>query len=173
MPTNGQTGLVIPVPTADALLAAVGAQYPGTVREGVPAHVTLLYPFVAAAELDERVSSAVGALLAEQAPMPVRFAECYRREGFVALRPDPIDGLTELTSKAHRRWPDVVPYGGVYRDVEPHLTVAMRCSEETAVTIEQEVTAQLPISAELCEAWLLVFEGQWMLQGRFEFGGHH
>ncbi len=170
MPTNGQTGLVIPVPAADALLASVGARYPGTVREGVPAHVSLLYPFVAAAQLDERVTSVLGELLAEQAPMPVQFAECCREDGFVALRPDPIDGLTELVSKTHRRWPDVVPYEGVYGDVEPHLTVAMRCSEETAVAIEQEVTAQLPISAELREAWLVAFEGRWTLRGRFEFG---
>jgi hypothetical protein len=40
------------------------------------------------------------------------------------------------------------------------------------VTIEQEVTAELPISAELREAWLLAFEGQWRLRGQFEFGGH-
>lgn len=173
MPTNGQTGLVVPVPAANALLAAVGAQYPGTVREGVPAHVSLLYPFVAAAELDEQVADALGELLAEQTPMPVQFAECYRHDGFVALRPDPIDGLHELVKKTRHRWPDVVPYEGVYGDVEPHLTVAMRCSEETALAIEQEVTAQLPISAELREAWLVAFEGQWTLRGQFKFGASH
>ncbi len=133
MPTNGQTGLVIPVPTADALLASVGARYPGTVREGVPAHVSLLYPFVPAADLDERVPSALGELFDKQVPMRVEFVECYRRGGFVALRPDPIDGLVELLSKTHRRWPDVVPYEGLYGDVEPHVTVALRASEEAAV----------------------------------------
>lgn len=172
MPTHGQTGLVIPVPTADALLTAVGARYPGTVRAGVPAHVSLLYPFVAAAELDERVTIALGELLAEQPPMRVQFAECYRRDGFVALRPDPIDGLKDLVSETRRRWPDVMPYEGVYGDVEPHLTVAMRCSAQVAVTIEQEVTAELPISAELREAWLVAFEGQWTLRGQFKFSGH-
>jgi hypothetical protein len=173
MPTNGQTGLVIPVPTADALLASVGARYPGTVREGVPAHVSLLYPFVPAAELDERLTSALAELFDEQVPMLVGFVECYRRGGFVALRPDPIDGLTELLSKTHRRWPDVVPYEGLYGDVEPHLTVALRASEEAAVTIEQEATAELPIAAELREAWLLAFEGRWKLRGQFEFHGSH
>jgi len=173
MPTSGQTGLVIPVPAADALLASVGARYPGTVREGVPAHVSLLYPFVAATGLDERVTSTLGELLAKQAPMPLQFTECYRQNGFVALRPDPMDGLTELVDKTHRQWPEVVPYEGVYGDVEPHLTVTMRCSAETAVTIEQEVTAELPISAELREAWLVAFEGQWTLRGRFEFGTGH
>ncbi|MGH3845329.1 MAG: 2'-5' RNA ligase family protein [Pseudonocardiaceae bacterium] len=170
MPTNGQTGLVIPVPAADPLLTLVETRHPGTVRQGVPAHVSLLYPFIDAAELDEQVSRALSELFIEQAPMLVEFVECYRRGGFVALRPAPIVELTELTRKAHDRWPDVVPYEGVYGDVEPHVTVATRASEETAMTIEQEVTEQLPISAELREAWLVAFEGRWALRGRFEFG---
>lgn len=170
MPTNGQTGLVIPVPAADALLASVETRHPGTVRQGVPAHVSLLYPFVGAAELDERVTQAVNELVAGHQPMPVDFVECYRRGGFVALRPHPIDGLTELTSKTRDRWPDVVPYEGVYGDVEPHLTVATRAPEEAAVTIERDVSEQLPISAELREVWLVAFEGRWALRGRFEFG---
>ncbi|MGH3366947.1 MAG: 2'-5' RNA ligase family protein [Nocardioidaceae bacterium] len=161
---------MIPVPAADGLLASVGARYPGTVREGVPAHVSLLYPFVAAAQLNESVTSALGELFADQAPIPVQFADCYRRSGFVALRPDPIDGLTKLINQTRRRWPDVVPYEGLYGDVEPHVTVTLRASEETAVTIEREVTTELPISAELREAWLVAFEGRWSLRGRFEFG---
>jgi hypothetical protein len=170
MPTHGHTGLVIPVPAAEALLASVRARYPGTVRDGVPAHVSLLYPFVVGAELDERVITALNELFVGQVSIPVDFMECYRRGGFVALRPDPGDDLKELMSKTRRRWPDVVPYEGVYGDVEPHLTIATRCSEETAGRIEQEVTADLPICAELREAWLLAFEGQWISRGRFEFG---
>jgi 2'-5' RNA ligase superfamily len=173
MPTPGHSALVIPVPAADALLASVAARHPGIVREGMLAHVSLLYPFVAVNELDERVTSTLGELLVEQVPMPVEFVECYHRGGFVAVRPDPIEGLTELVSATRRQWPEVVPYGGIYGDVEPHVTVAMCSSEEMAVAIEQEVSAQLPISAELREAWLVVFEGQWTLRGRFEFRAGH
>ncbi|PZS26122.1 MAG: hypothetical protein DLM61_19005 [Pseudonocardiales bacterium] len=122
MPTHGRTGLVIPVPAADALLASVGARYPGTVRAGLPAPVSLLYPFVVAAELDERVTTALHELFVEQVPIPVDFVECYRRGGFVALRPEPSDRLRELIARTWRRWPDVVPYEGVYGDVEPHVT---------------------------------------------------
>jgi 2'-5' RNA ligase superfamily len=169
MPTNGRTGLVIPVPAADGLLEWVEARHPGSVRQGVPAHVSLLYPFIGMAELDERDTEALSELFIGQAPMRVGFVECYRRGGFVALRPDPIEGLTELTNKTRRRWPDVVPYEGLYGDVEPHLTVALDTSEETARTIEREVTEQLPILAELGEAWLLAFEGRWMVRERFKF----
>jgi hypothetical protein len=171
MPTHGRTGLVIPIPAADALLGSVGARYPGTVRAGLPAHVSLLYPFVVAAELDERVTTALHELFVEQVPIPIDFVECYRRGGFVALRPESSDGLKELMTRTWCRWPDVVPYEGVFGDVEPHVTVATRCSEQTAARIKQEVTAELPICAELREAWLLAFEGQWILRDRFEFGG--
>lgn len=173
MPRNGQTALVIPVPAADALLASVGVGYPETVREGVPAHVSLLYPFVPAAELDERVIKALGELLAEQGPMLVEFGECYHRGGFVAVRPDPLEGLTELVSTVRRRWPQVVPYEGRYGDVEPHVTLAVDASEETAVRIEQEVSAQLPISAELRKAWLVAFEDRWRVRGRWELSAGH
>jgi 2'-5' RNA ligase superfamily len=169
MPTPGRTGLVIPVPAADALLGSVGARYPGTVRAGLPAHVSLLYPFVVAAKLDERVTTALHELFVEQVPIPVDFVACYRRGGFVALHPAPSDHLKELMARIWRRWPDVVPYEGAYADLEPHVTIAMRCSEQLAVRIEQEVTAELPIRAELREAWLLAYGGQWILRNRFEF----
>ncbi|MGH3722374.1 MAG: hypothetical protein ACRDRI_26745 [Pseudonocardiaceae bacterium] len=68
---------MIPVPAADALPASVRTQHPGTVRESVLAHVSLLYPFVAAAELDERVSGALGELLAGRVPMLMKFGQRY------------------------------------------------------------------------------------------------
>lgn len=116
-------------------------------------------------------TSALHELFVEQVPIPIDFVECYRRGGFVALRPESSDGLKELMTRTWCRWPDVVPYEGVFGDVEPHVTVATRCSEQTAARIKQEVTAELPICAELREAWLLAFEGQWILRDRFEFGG--
>lgn len=170
MPNEGQTGVVIPVPAADALLTSVAARFPGVVREGVPSHVSVQYPFVAAGELDDRVSGALAELFARQRPMPVKFAECRRRGGFVYLCPEPIEELAELTNKVRQRWPQVAPADGLHDEVGPHLTVAMRASKETAEMIEREVIVALPISTELAEAWLVAFDGRWVLRGRFEFG---
>jgi hypothetical protein len=69
------------VPAADALLGLVESRHPGTVREGVPAHVSLLYPFVGVAELDEQVTRGLSELVADQEPMRVEFADRYRRGG--------------------------------------------------------------------------------------------
>ena len=170
MPYEGQTGVVIPVPETDALLASVAARFPGVVREGVPSHVSVQYPFLAAGELDDRVTGTLAELFAGQRPMPVTFAECRRRGGFVYLRPDPIDRLVELTTQVRQRWPEMAPSGGLDDEVGPHVTVAMRASEQDATTIEREIIAALPISTELREAWLVAFDGRWVLRGQFEFG---
>ena len=170
MPYEGQTGVAIPVPAANALLASVADRFPGVVREGVPAHVSVQYPFVTAGELDDRVTAMLAELFAGQPPIPVTFAQCRRRGGFVYLPADPIDEVAQLTARLRRQWPHVVPDAGLDDEVGPHLTVAMRASEETAERIQRDVVEALPISAELAEAWLVAFEGKWVLRERFEFG---
>jgi 2'-5' RNA ligase superfamily len=170
MPSEGQTALAIPVPAADPLLASVAARFPGVVREGVPSHVSVQYPFLAASELDGEVIGALSELFGGQRPIPVTFATCHRLGGFVYVRPNPIDGLAELAVRVRQRWPEVAPPEGWDGEVGPHLTVAMRASEQTADTIEREVATALPISAELREAWLVTFDGRWALREQFEFG---
>lgn len=171
MPTEGQTGVAIPVPEADPLLAAVAMRFPEAVRQGVPAHVSVLYPFLPAEKLDDRVISGLSELFAGQPAMSVTFGACHRSGEFVALRPEPIEGLEELVSDARRRWPEVLPYEGLYGGVEPHVTVALHTTEERAAVVESEIVPEwLPISAELREAWLLIFNGRWTVRQRFELG---
>lgn len=169
MPYEGKTGVVIPVPEADALLASVAARFAGVVREGVPAHVSVQYPFVAVGQLDDRVIASLSELFAVQKPIPVTFAECRRSGGFVYLCPDPAEDLAKLTAQLREQWPDVAFPAGADDEVGQHLTVAMRASEQAAEAIEQQVIAALPIPAELREAWLVAFESRWTLRGRFEF----
>ncbi|WP_340672107.1 2'-5' RNA ligase family protein (plasmid) [Saccharopolyspora sp. ID03-671] len=166
----GQTGIVIPVSEGQPLLDAVAERFPDAVRTGVPAHLSLLYPFVPAAELDEHVVSTLTSIFAQHEPLSVKFAGIVRSDGFVALRPEPADRVEALASAVRSRWPDVVPYDGRY-DAEPHLTVAMQTTEDRAGSIERELLpGWVPLSAELREAWLVEFDGQWQLRSRFILG---
>ena len=88
MPTQGRTGLVIPVPAADELLDEVRARHPGAVRD-VRAHVSVLYPFLDAAELDESVTGSLSAVFGQHEPTEVRFTTPHRQPGFVGLLPEP------------------------------------------------------------------------------------
>jgi hypothetical protein len=47
----------------------------------------------------------------------------------------------------------------------------MLTSQDTALAIEREVAQELPITAELREAWLgAIDDGAWSLRGQFQFG---
>lgn len=172
MPRDGQTGVVVLVPPADAVLTAVAQQYPEAVRDGIPAHVSLLYPFLHADELDENVLRALSELLAQSGPMTVTLDEVQRQDDFVALRPNPITGLRELSAAMQRRWPDVVPYDGRFGDVDPHVTVALHTTAERARAIaEQIVPPLLPIAAELRDVWLVAYSGgRWTVRQKFALG---
>lgn len=160
------------VPPADAVLSAVAQQYPEAVRDGVPAHVSLLYPFLPADELDEDVINALSDLLAQSGPMTVALDEVQRQDEFVALRPDPITGLRELSAAVQARWPDVVPYDGRFGDVDPHVTIALHTTAERATTIAEQIVPPLvPISAELRDVWLVAYSGgRWTVRQKFVLG---
>lgn len=171
MVSQGRTGVVVPVPAADALLAMVAERFPDAVREGVPAHVSVLYPFMDADLLDEQVISTLRAVFADLAPVQVEFDECARDTGFVYLRPNPVAPLQALTAALQQEWPRLVPYEGRYAVTEPHVTVAMGLSEDNAARVQREVAARLPLAARVDQAWLVAFDGQWQLRQRFDFTG--
>lgn len=171
MPRDGRTGLVIPVPAADEALAWVSGWYPEAVRDGVPAHLSLLYPFLAAGDLDAGVLTALREVFDHQPPMRVVLSRCRRRGGFVYLVPEPVAPLRDLIGALRSDWPAPVAHRGLGEEVEPHVTVAMGVAERTAAVIQREASESLPLTVELSEAWLVVLRGRWRLHGRFAFGG--
>ncbi|MHA6798789.1 2'-5' RNA ligase family protein [Bounagaea algeriensis] len=169
MAREGLTGLVLPVPEADPVLTTVSQGYPEAVRD-VPAHISLLYPFLDADALDEQHINMLDDIFRTQPPVPVTLSECRRQEdGFVYL-PATNDELTTLTETVRARWPEAVPHERRANVAEPHVTVAMQAPEESATRIQATVTAALPMVTVLQEAWLVVFSGtRWHVREHFSF----
>jgi hypothetical protein len=172
MPVEGRTGVVIPVPGADLLLARAATRSDG-VRPGVPAHVSLLYPFVPVAELHDSALGELGEVFERQTALDVEFDRCRRRDNFVFLQPSPLQPVMDLVDELRQRWPDVVPYEGRYgHQVEPHLTITLGADAAQATAVEDLVATELPLAATLREAWLVATrDGQWTLHERFPFQG--
>ncbi len=169
MAREGVTGLVLPVPEADPVLTTVSQGYPEAVRD-VPAHISLLYPFLAADSLDEQHINTLDHIFRMQTPVPLTLAECRRQEdGFVYL-PAASDELTALVETVRARWPEAVPHERRGNVAEPHVTVAMQAPEESATRIQATVDAALPMVTVLQEVWLVVFSGdQWHVREHFAF----
>jgi hypothetical protein len=87
------------------------------------------------------------------------------------LQPEPSEPFRRLTAAVAEQWPETPPYGGVYAEVTPHLTVAHDVDEAAFFAVEREVTAQLPVRAWVEEAWLYSYDGErWRPRTRLPFG---
>lgn len=172
MPDEGQTGVVVLVPQAQPVLEDVAQRFPEAVRRGVPAHLSLLYPFLPDEECDDDVLAALSEILAQSGPQTVQLSECERSEDFAALRPEPLEPLRALSESVRQRWPHVVPYDGRFGDVDPHVTVALHTTAERARVVAEEIAPpHLPITAELRDVWLVAFvDGRWTVRHQFELG---
>jgi 2'-5' RNA ligase superfamily protein len=134
----------------------------------MPAHVTILYPFLSPNAIARSVERDLELALAPFPPFRFRLVRVERFPGVLYLEPDPAHQFVELTSAVHARWPNHPPYGGAFADVIPHLTVVQgREPPELAHELEKA----LPIEAEASEVCLMAQRGRkWSLVRRFPLG---
>lgn len=148
-----RTALIVPVPEAESQVGDLRLAHDGSAARGVPAHVTILFPFLDTEELDE---AALADLISR---FPAFDFELDRVEQFpdgaTWLRPTPSRPFVDLTAAVWQRWPEHPPYEGLHDEVIPHLTLS-----ETPIDVRME----LPIAARAREVTLIEEEpsGQWI-----------
>jgi hypothetical protein len=154
-----RSALIAAVPEAEPVVAAIRLGHDWSAARGVPAHVTILFPFLPPDEIDE---SALLELFANFTAFDFDLDRLERFEdGHVWLRPDPAQRFADLTAAVWRRWPKCPPYEGAFDEVIPHLTVS-----DTPLDLDLE----LPIAARTHEITLIEEDepgGMWRTRARF------
>ena len=150
----GDTMLTIRIPEADPL-----------VRAGFPAHVTVLYPFLPTRRLDAATRGEVAALIARHPAFTLTFGEFARYPGVLYLDPWPHAPVTALLKDLTLRWPEAVPYRGIFGPgLAPHLTLANDegpATQDTAYdALEAELRPLLPLSSTVRSVQLIVWDGR-------------
>ncbi|MFF3013454.1 2'-5' RNA ligase family protein [Streptomyces sp. NPDC057939] len=145
MPTIGTTAVVIELPSAEVLLEAVAGVDPSLVRTGLPAHATVLYPFVPTADLDDDAERAVRRLAGSLPSVDLLLRRLVTEPGFVAVEATELDPVI----RAFRdEWPRVRPYGGRFGESPgAHVTLALGCDEAQARCVRDRVGELLPLRA--------------------------
>jgi hypothetical protein len=124
----------------------------------VPAHLSIVYPFAPPAEVDDcvltRLAAAIGTVHAFDCVFPLT---AWFGHDVLWLAPEPARPFRDLTTAVVAAFPAHQPYGGIYDDAVPHLTVGERRLGSTAdlVAGEHAVRGQLPIRARVDRAVLL------------------
>ncbi len=156
-----ETAVIVPVPAAEAVAGPRRAHFDPAASWGVPAHVTVLYPFVPPALVDERVLSAVAAAVRSVPAFDCEFGEIGRfGDEVLWLRPDPSRPFRDLTAALWRAFPEHPPYGGAYDEVTPHLTIAHGTGAPAFAAIEAELRGALPVRQRVERAVLLAGSAQ-------------
>lgn len=162
-----ETHLILPVPAAEPLVAAHRLRFDPSARAGVPAHITVLGPFIERGALRKDDLDALREIFAETASIEFALSRVARFEHALYLEPEPAEPVVALTEAVWRRWPDRPPYGGAHREIVPHLTVAVGASafDEVRYTLEP----RLPVWAVAREAWLIAqrADDTWAVHRRF------
>jgi 2'-5' RNA ligase len=141
----------------------------------VPAHVTVLYPFVTPESLDDAHVRRLTRLFDDVAP----FDFVLRRIGWfgekvVYLAPEPAAPFVALTEGVVREFPQHAPYGGAFDEIVPHLTIGDRGPVAELRSAADAVAPALPIRGRATEVWLMVGSsapGAWRVHTRFALGG--
>ena len=167
----GKSGVAIRIPLPPSL-AAVREAGEASARMGIPPHVTVLYPFVPAAELTPAVRSALAGIAADHRPFVATMGPPEIRDDMVWLVPRDQGPFLRLTASVHARWPEHPPYGGTHPDLIAHLLViqtADRLEREAARAAAMRVC---PFHAAVTELEVLTEddEGRWRLRWRLPLG---
>jgi hypothetical protein len=120
----GESALIVVVPEAEPLVGHLRARLDPAARIGVPAHVTVLYPFIPAEAITSTDLERVARLVRRATAFRFRLvaAKCF--PDTVYLEPEPAQPFVALTEAVVREFPQYPPYQGRYASVIPHLTVA-------------------------------------------------
>jgi len=161
-----------------APLEAIRWREVASARAGAPAHVTLLFPFAPAADLDDDILARAAAVIAGEAAFDVhlRHARIWDAgggapEGVVWLDPEPSAPFVRLTEALGRAFPEFPLYGGLHDTIVPHLTIATDDRRQLRA-VQAAAVRQLPFRRRVSWATLIVegADGRWRTRRRFPLG---
>ena len=142
-----QTALIIPVPEAERAVGRFRASLDQAASWGVPAHVTVLYPFLPPEQVDDGVRAVLREVVARVPRFDATLTHVDWFGDTVAwLAPQPDRPFRELTAAVWQQFPEAAPYAGAYTEVVPHLTIGHDAPRPVLQHAADAVAAYLPIT---------------------------
>jgi hypothetical protein len=168
-----ESTLLVPVPSADDSVAKLRKRLDPACRLGVPAHVSVLYPFAAPALLDDGAMERLSAIFARVGTFDFELSDVgWFDERVLYLAPEPASTFVGITNALVTGFPDYPPYGGEFPEVIPHLTLAEGAAAPRMRRAARRVQRHLPIRATAAEVWLMAPDGagHWHRHRSFPLG---
>ncbi len=169
-----ETALIIEVPAAEPIVGHHRARLDSNAALGIPAHITVLAPFMPAARLDDGTLARLASLCAavEAFDFELDHAGWF---GTTVLWLGPRDPLPfrRLTELVFGAFPEFPPFEGQFDDVVPHLTVGHERQVDELRAAELLMAPSLPVSGRASAVTLmreLSPGGRWQAHTAFPLG---
>jgi 2'-5' RNA ligase len=172
-----ETAVIVPVPAADAVVGTCRQALDHSAVWGVPAHVTVIYPFLPPDRIGDAVVDDLREVLTRVGSFDCVFSQvAWFGQEVVWLDPDPAEPFRALTELVWRRFPECPPYGGAHPEVVPHLTVgSTRLGDLSALRrAAVDVQTKLPVHGEIDRVRLIAGNtgvGSWRTVVDFPLAG--
>lgn len=169
-----ETGLILPVPAFEPFIRHHRTFNPAVSPEGVPAHLTLLYPFLPPQGCKE-AHAEVAAFFSRVEPFEFELTDVgWFDERVVFLAPGDASPFVALTEQLIAAWPQCIPYGGRHGGTHvPHLTLGIEGTPEEMASLADAAERLLPVRSLADQAWLMIGTSRparWSVAERFPFG---
>lgn len=159
------SAFIVRVPEAEQCVGALRERYDASVKLGVPAHITLLMPFMPPGRIDSEVLRRAQAALDLVPSFAFTLSKVARFPATTYLAPEPAEPFIALTRSLVHSFPDHPPFGGEHDAIIPHLTVAHGSAAEAEVAAKElaaAVQAHGPIHGRCASVTLLEnSSGRW------------
>jgi 2'-5' RNA ligase len=174
--SRSESALVVLVREAEAVAKPFRDRYDPSAAAGMPAHITLLFPFKAPEHVDALTLGPLRECFARFEPIRFSLGIIRRFSSDVLyLAPEPDEPFRQLTLAIWKLFPDTPPYGGQWPDIIPHLSLAWLEDElrltKVADDFAKASAGQLPIHAIASEVALMDNRsGRWKIEATFSLG---
>ena len=163
--------LLVEVPEAEAAVARYRERLDANASLGIPAHVTVLSPFMAPEAIGAAVLDELERLFAGFRGFRFQLTGTgWFGEQVLWLAPGDPAPFRALTACVHEAFPAFPPFGGRHEEVIPHLTVGHGHRVADMRAAEESVQACLPVRACAAAVTLMTEQsagGQWARAARF------
>ncbi|WP_433355511.1 2'-5' RNA ligase family protein [Micromonospora saelicesensis] len=169
-----QTALIVPIPEAEEAVGRFRASLDRAASWGVPAHVTVLYPFLPPQQIDEQALAVLREAFAGIPRFDVVLTHVdWFGDTVVWLAPQSDRPFRDLTEAVWQRFPEAPPYAGAHSEVVPHLTIGHDAAKHVLSHAAEAIAAHLPINAAIDRVRLIAGTpdiSPWRTVGEFPLG---
>jgi 2'-5' RNA ligase len=168
-----QSAVLIPVPEAEPIVGHWRDRYDPVAPAGVPAHITLIVPWLPPGEIDAGDVEELRECLAPVGPFDFKLTDVGwfgRRVLWIA--PEPAEVFRSLTNTLAERF-GTPPWEDEFDEIVPHLTVAHASGDGVELSrVEHAVRRLLPVSCRASDVWVMVGDGRhWTVEAKVPLVG--